>query len=85
LEYAARVESEMWLLRLDSGILTPTDVAEGFRLWEEEDFIYLTRHGETVATFSTAGATKQSIQEEITRQSVAGGVLRKKNRKGGCL
>lgn len=64
-------------LPLDSGILTPMDVAEGFRLWEDEDFIYLTRHGETVATFSTAGATKRLIQEEIVRQYLAGGVLTK--------
>ena len=64
-------------LPLDSGILTPMDVAEGFRLWEDEDFIYLTRHGETVATFSTAGATKRLIQEEIARQYLAGGVLTK--------
>ena len=62
---------------LDSGILTPMDVAEGFGLWEDEDFVYLTWHGETVATFSTAGATKRLIQEEIARQSVAGGVLSK--------
>ena len=47
------------------------DVAEGFDLWEDEDSVYLTRHGETVATFSTAGATKQSVQEETLRQQVS--------------
>jgi len=74
---SAEVESEMWLLPLDSGILTPTDVAEGFELWEDEDFVYLTRHGEIVATFSAGGATKQSIQEEIARQSLSGDALTK--------
>ena len=69
------VESEMWLLPLQSGILTPIDVAEGFGLWEDEDFVYLTRHGEVVATFSAGGATKQSIEEEILRQSLAGDAL----------
>lgn len=57
----------MWLLPLDSGILTPMDVAEGFRLWEDEDFIYLTWHDETVATWFAAGVTKESVQEEIIK------------------
>jgi len=63
----------MWLLPLDRGILTPIDVADGFGLWEDEDFLYLKRYGEIVATFSAAGATKQSIQEEILRQSLKKG------------
>ena len=67
----------MWLSPLDSEILTPTDVAEGFALSEDEDFVYLTRHAKIVATFSTAGATKRLIQEEIVRQYLAGGVLTK--------
>jgi len=80
------VESEMWPSPLESEILTPIDVADGFGLWEDEDFVYLTRHGEIVATFSAGAATKQSIQEEIARQSLAGDALRENNsRKGGCL
>lgn len=74
------VESEMWLLPLDGGILTAIDVAEGFGLWEDEDFVYLTRHGEIVATFSAGAATKQSIQEEIARQSLAGDALSENKR-----
>ncbi len=67
----------MWLLPLGSRILTPMDFAQGFGLWEDEDFVYLTRHAEVVATFSAGAATKQSIQEEIARQSLAGDVLSK--------
>jgi len=63
----------VWPVPLDCGILTPVDVAEGFGLWEDEDFLYLTRHGEVVATFSRSGASRESIQEEILRQSLAGG------------
>lgn len=63
----------MWNVPLNCGVLTPIDVAEGFGLWEDEDCVYLTRHGETVATFSAAGATKESIQEEILRQSLKKG------------
>ena len=60
----------MWLLPLDLGILTAIDVAGGFGLWEDEDFVYLRRHGEIVAIFSAARATKESIREEILRQSL---------------
>ena len=62
----------MWLVPLDCGILTPVDVAEGFGLWEDEDFVYITRHGEVVATLFARWATRESIQEEILRQSLAG-------------
>jgi len=60
----------VWPVALDCGILTPVDVAEGFGLWEDEDFLYITRHGEVVATFLARGATKESIQEEILRQAL---------------
>ena len=60
----------MWFSPLESEILTPIDVAQGFALWEDEDFVYLTRHAKIVGVFSTAGATKQSIQERIARQSL---------------
>lgn len=63
----------MWHVPLSCGILTPVDVAQGFGLWEDEEWVYLTRQGEVVATWSAAGATKKSIQEEILRQSLAGG------------
>lgn len=61
-------------MSLESEILTAEDIAQGFGLWEEEGFVYLTRHGETVATFSASAATKEAIREEIARQYLAGGV-----------
>jgi|GEM_PF-5204220 len=67
----------MWFLPLDSGILSSMDVAEGFALSEDEDFVYLTRHAKIVAIFSAGAATKRLIQEEIVRQYLAGGVLTK--------
>lgn len=50
---------------LDGGILTAEHLAEGFRLWEDEDFVYLTRRGKLIAVFSAIGVTKEALQDKL--------------------
>jgi len=48
--------------------LTPEQREQGFSLAEDEDFVYLYRHGKLIATFSSKGATVEAIREEADRQ-----------------
>ena|GEM_PF-5486435 len=52
----------MWRLH---GILTPEQEQDGFEAFEDEDFIYIKRFGRVCLTYSSHGATKETIRKDI--------------------
>ena len=51
-----------------SGALTEEDLAQGFSLEEDEDVLLVLRHGELLVTFSSSGATRESLREFLDRE-----------------
>ena len=54
-------------------VLTPEQRQAGFWLCEEEDFLHLYHAGDLVATFSSKGATVQSVRAEADQCLERGG------------
>jgi len=48
---------------LSKELLTDQDRADGFTLGEDEDFVYVYRHGRQVASFFSSGMTRESLRE----------------------
>ena len=53
----------MWPLK---GVLTEEQEADGFKAFEDEEFVYIRRFEELCLTFSSR-ATRESIREAVER------------------
>jgi hypothetical protein len=53
----------MWPLK---GVLTEEQEADGFKAFEDEEFVYIRRFGEVCLTFGSQ-ATRESIREAVER------------------
>ena len=50
-----------------SELLTPEQREAGFQVEDDEDFVYLKREGETLATWLATRATAQAVRDEADR------------------
>lgn len=56
-----------WQIDTES-ILKDHERDANFDLREDEDFLYILKNGETIATLSSSGATEEAIHEVIQKE-----------------